>query len=251
MPLGLEEISNQKKQITEKQKLHKIANGFNNFSRAFFAINGALLLIGGMPGVGIAFLSTAVANHLSLNNRGKIEKNKLEQLTREEDHINKIKKNPLDGSKEMTVKRVKKVNELAERKEQTESKRKISSFASGLSTLFQWGSLAAAVCVPNIGWVAALALGAKYLTGKSKIETAKEDDLLALRLNNLNLDLTLTKAVASQPRKASGVTNETPIVVNNSKTKASNKLDDEMLVEKYIESLDGIGEEEISKQYRK
>ena len=246
-----QEIQNQKNRVTNVIKSHESLKGINSFGTYFWGITGALLVIGGMPGVGIAFLSNAAANYLTRKDRGQIEKNKLELLNKEEEHIKKVTENPIDGSREMTARRVAKVNELTARKKEVSNQRKNAELGSKAATLFQWLSLAAAVCVPSVGWVSAIALGAKYLAGKKKIETAKEDDKLALRVNNLNLDLELTKAKAPSPR-AAGVANCERVVnsVNNKKVnqKAPNTLDDEMLVEKYVESLDGIGEEENIKQ---
>ena len=94
----------------------------------------------------------------------------------------------------------------------------------------------------------------KPITGKSKNEAAKEDDKLALRINNLNLDLELTRAKNPTPR-AAGETNDRVVekIEENQtvKEKAPCSLEDEMLVDKYIASLEGIGEEEKAKQYIK
>lgn len=249
-----EAIEREKTACNNAKKFHNVGNFLNQFGRAFFGICGGLLLVGGMPGVGVAFLSTAVANHLSLKNRGKIENNKLELLKKEEDHIAKVLKEPINGSREMTAKRMRKVRELEARKEDTSSKKNWSNFTHGLSTLFQWGALAAAVCVPAVGWVSALALGAKYLTGKSKIENSKADDMLALRINNLNLDLDLTSAQQPSQRAAAETIDETQVSDKNntaSKEKQAVNPADERIVDAYISALENMSEVTKNKQYKK
>lgn len=248
-----EEIKKEKEFTTTAKGSHGVGNFLNRACRAFFGICGGLLVLGGMPGVGVAFLSTAAYNHISLKNRGKIEDTKLELLKKEEEHIDKIKKEPINGSPEMTNKRKRKVQELQTRKEATSSKRKWTNFGKGFSTVFQWAALTAAVCVPAVGWVSALSLATKYLTDKSRIENAKEDDTLALRLNNLNLDLELTRAKPTTPRAAATTTADATKV-----RKVSDKVEtktyseaDERLVDAYIASLENSQQNETVKQYRK
>lgn len=249
-----QEAIKKEKEITEASKgTHGISNFLNQACRAFFGICGGLLVVGGMPGVGLAFLSTAAYNHISLKNRGKIENTKLELLSKESEHIDKIKKEPINGSSEMTAKRKRKVQELQTRKEATSSRRKWNNFAKGFSTVFQWAALTAAVCVPAVGWVSALSLATKYLTDKSRIETAKEDDTLALRLNNLNLDLELTKAQGATPRAAATTSaDDTKVrkVTDKVQTKTYSK-EDEKLVDAYIASLENVHQNETVKQYTK
>lgn len=254
LDLKKQDIENERTRVSETIKLQKFSNTLNSFGRVFWGVTGGMLLFGGMPVAGIAFLSTAIANHLNLNNRGKIEKNKLEMLKKEEEHIQKVKDNPIDGSREITAKRVRKVNELSARKETANKNRKNAEFLSGLSTLFQWGALAATLTIPGAGWLSAVALVAKYFSGEKKIETAKEDDMLALRLNNLNLDLELTRAKAPTPRAAGETKCEVVETTKENKKvveKAPYSLEDEMLVDKYVESLAGIGEEEKVKTFIK
>lgn len=248
-----EAIKKEKEFTTAAKGSHGIGNFLNRACRAFFGICGGLLVLGGMPGVGVAFLSTAVYNHISLKNRGKIEDTKLELLKKEEEHIEKIKKDPINGTPEMTNKRKRKVQELQARKEATSSKRKWGSFGKGFSTFFQWAALTAAVCVPAVGWVSALSLATKYLTDKSRIENAKEDDTLALRLNNLNLDLELTRAKGSTPR-AAATTNADAAKVREASEKVETKTyspEDERLVDAYIASLENAPQNDTVKQYRK
>ena len=235
------EIAQEKEIIKEKQSANKFFNGVNKFLRGFFGVTGGLLLVGGMPGVGIAFLSTAVANHISLKNRGKEEDAKLKYLGREAEHI------------EMTAKRINKVRELEARKDKTSSKKKWSKFADTCSNVFQWAALTAAVCVPAVGWVSALSLGAKYLTSKNKVEIADEDNKLALRLNNLNLDLDLTNAQQPSYRAAASTQGDA-----RKKEKANDKVEtktysreDERLVDEYIASLENTPQKETIKQYTK
>ena len=248
-----EAIAEEKKFLETAKETHGVGNFINKACRAFFGICGGLLLVGGMPGVGLAFLSTAAFNHISLKNRGKIEKTKLELLKKEEEHIAKIKSEPINGTPEMTAKRKRKVQELQARKEATSSKRKWGSFGKGFSTFFQWAALTAAVCVPAVGWVSALSLATKYLTDKSRIENAKEDDTLALRLNNLNLDLELTRAKGSTPR-AAATTNADAAKVREASEKVETKTyspEDERLVDAYIASLENAPQNDTVKQYRK
>ena len=246
-------IAQEKEIIKEKQSANKFFNGVNKFLRGFFGVTGGLLLVGGMPGVGIAFLSTAVANHISLKNRGKEEDAKLKYLDREAEHIENVTKNPINGSREMTAKRINKVRELEARKDKTSSKKKWSKFADTCSNVFQWAALTAAVCVPAVGWVSALSLGAKYLTSKNKVEIADEDNKLALRLNNLNLDLDLTNAQQPSYRAAASTQGDA-----RKKEKANDKVEtktysreDERLVDEYIASLENTPQKETIKQYTK
>lgn len=248
-----DEISAEQKDIKTKQQLYSVGNFCNGFCRAFFGITGGLLLVGGMPGVGIAFLSTAVANHISLKNRGKEDNTKLDYLTKEADHIKKIKDNPINGSREMTAKRVRKVNELNAKKEKTASRRKVASFGNGLANVGQLLALATAVCVPSLGWISAATLAAKYFARNAKVEASQEDDLLALRLNNLNLDLEVTRAKQPTPRAA--VTTEADTTkVREASDKVETKTysaEDERLVNAYISSLENVPQKETTKQYTK
>lgn len=246
------QIEKEKKDNTSVKDTHKIRNFINKVCRVGFGICGGLLVLGGMPGVGAAFLSTAAFNHIALKNRGKIENNKIQCLTREEEHIEKISKQPINGSKEMIAKRKRKVKELAARKEQTASKRKWANFGHGLSTLFQWGALTAAVCVPATWWVSGLSLAAKYYTSNKKIETAQEDDMLALRLNNLNLDLELTNSIEPTPRAAATTKEEQVVEETNDKVEEKTySEEDEKLVDAYISSLENVPQTEKAKQYTK
>lgn len=246
-------IAEEKKFIATKTSANGFWNGINNIGRVFFGITGALLLIGGMPGVGLAFVTTAIANHISLKNRGIEEQNKLDFLEKEEEHIANLANNPINGSREMTARRINKVRELEAKKEKTHSKKKWSSFANGFSNVFQWAALTAAVCVPAVGWVSCLSLASKYLSSKSKIESAKEDDKLALRINNLNLDLELTRAKQPSARAAVRTIDERENQKANQTTrqKVSSSIDDERLVDSYIASLENIGEPEKPKTFRK
>ena len=141
-----------------------------------------------------------------------------------------------------------KVNELSERKEKAESKRNFATITSGLSTVAEIVTVLAALSNPSIGWTAIIAVIAKYFTNKNKIEACKEDDLLALRLNNLNLDLILTRAIAPQER-AAGETQDERVEINGKAKQAAYSLEDEMLVDKYIESLVNTNSENKVKQY--
>ena len=246
----IEEIKEQENGINKTIKFQKKIDGLNKIGRVALAILGGMLIAMGTSGTGIALIAGAVANHLAVSNRGKIENNKLAQLKREEEHIKKVQQTPINGSEAMTVKRVNKVNELAERKEKAESKRKFATITSGLSTAAEIVTVLAALSNPSIGWTAIIAVIAKYITNKNKIEACKEDDLLALRLNNLNLDLILTRAIAPQER-AAGETQDERVEINEKSKQASYSLEDEMLVDKYIESLARIDEEENAKQYVK
>lgn len=248
-----QEITEEKKITENSKKTHGIGNFINKACRAIFGICGGLLVVGGMPGVGLAFLSTAAYNHISLKNRGKIENTKIELLKKEEEHIAKIKKESINGSAEMTNKRKRKVQELEARKEATSSKRKWNNFAHGFSTIFQWAALTAAVCVPAVGWVSALSLATKYFTDKSRIENAKEDDTLALRLNNLNLDLELTRAKGNTPRAAATVEADVNKVrkANDMVETKTYSQKDEKLVDAYIKLLENDPLKESVKQYTK
>ena len=246
----IEEIKEQENGINKTIKFQKKLDSLNKIGRVALAILGGMLIAMGTSGTGIALIAGAVANHLAVSNRGKIENNKLAQLKREEEHIKKVQQTPINGSEAMTVKRVNKVNELAERKEEAESKRKFATITSGLSTAAEIVTVLAALSNPSIGWTAIIAVIAKYITNKNKIEACKEDDLLALRLNNLNLDLILTRAIAPQER-AAGETQDERVEINEKSKQASYSLEDEMLVDKYIESLARIDEEEKAKQYIK
>ena len=246
----IEEIKEQENGINKTIKFQKKLDSLNKIGRVALAILGGMLIAMGTSGTGIALIAGAVANHLAVSNRGKIENNKLAQLKREEEHIKKVQQTPINGSEAMTVKRVNKVNELAERKEKAESKRKFATITSGLSTAAEIVTVLAALSNPSIGWTAIIAVIAKYITNKNKIEACKEDDLLALRLNNLNLDLILTRAIAPQER-AAGETQDERVEINEKSKQASYSLEDEMLVDKYIESLARIDEEENAKQYVK
>ena len=246
----IEEIKEQENGINKTIKFQKKLDSLNKIGRVALAILGGMLIAMGTSGTGIALIAGAVANHLAVSNRGKIENNKLAQLKREEEHIKKVQQTPINGSEAMTVKRVNKVNELAERKEKAESKRKFATITSGLSTAAEIVTVLAALSNPSIGWTAIIAVIAKYITNKNKIEACKEDDLLALRLNNLNLDLILTRAIAPQER-AAGETQDERVEINEKSKQASYSLEDEMLVDKYIESLARIDEEEKAKQYIK
>lgn len=246
----IEEIKEQENGINKTIKFQKKLDGLNKLGRVALAILGGMLIAMGTSGTGIALIAGAVANHLAVSNRGKIENNKLAQLKREEEHIKKVQQTPINGSEAMTVKRVNKVNELAERKEKAESKRKFATITSGLSTAAEIVTVLSALSNPSIGWTAIIAVIAKYITNKNKLEACKEDDLLALRLNNLNLDLILTRAIAPQER-AAGETQDERVEINEKLKQASYSLEDEMLVDKYIESLARIDEEEKAKQYVK
>ena len=246
----IEEIKEQENGINKTIKFQKKLDSLNKIGRVALAILGGMLIAMGTSGTGIALIAGAVANHLAVSNRGKIENNKLAQLKREEEHIKKVQQTPINGSEAMTVKRVNKVNELAERKEKAESKRKFATITSGLSTAAEIVTVLAALSNPSIGWTAIIAVIAKYITNKNKLEACKEDDLLALRLNNLNLDLILTRAIAPQER-AAGETQDERVEINEKSKQASYSLEDEMLVDKYIESLARIDEEEKAKQYIK
>ena len=246
----IEEIKEQENGINKTIKFQKKLDGLNKIGRVALAILGGMLIAMGTSGTGIALIAGAVANHLAVSNRGKIENNKLTQLKREEEHIKKVQQTPINGSEAMTVKRVNKVNELAERKEKAESKRKFATITSGLSTAAEIVTVLAALSNPSIGWTAIIAVIAKYITNKNKLEACKEDDLLALRLNNLNLDLILTRAIAPQER-AAGETQDERVEINEKSKQASYSLEDEMLVDKYIESLARIDEEKKVKQYVK
>ena len=246
------EIAEQEKSLKERIKLQKYGDNLNSIGKILWGVTGGILLFGGMPLVGLAFLSTAAANHLSMKNRSKVENNKLQMLEKEKEHIGKVKNTPIDGSRETTRKRVDKVNELTARKEKVSKERKNAEFASGLSRLVQWVGIAAAMTIPGMWWLPCVGLGARYLSEQKKIEKAAEDDKLALRINNLNLDLELTRAKAPSPR-AAGETKCT--VVEDAKTKEKSKSsytsETEKFIDKYVESLDGIGEEENVKQYIK
>ena len=246
----IEEIKEQENGINKTIKFQKKLDSLNKIGRVALAILGGMLIAMGTSGTGIALIAGAVANHLAVSNRGKIENNKLAQLKREEAHIKKVQQTPINVSEAMTVKRVNKVNELAERKEKAESKRKFATITSGLSTAAEIVTVLAALSNPSIGWTAIIAVIAKYITNKNKLEACKEDDLLALRLNNLNLDLILTRAIAPQER-AAGETQDERVEINEKSKQASYSLEDEMLVDKYIESLARIDEEENAKQYVK
>lgn len=246
----IEEIKEQENGINKTIKFQKKLDSLNKIGRVALAILGGMLIAMGTSGTGIALIAGAVANHLAVSNRGKIENNKLAQLKREEEHIKKVQQTPINGSEEMTVKRVNKVNELAERKEKAESKRKFATITSGLSTAAEIVTVLAALSNPSIGWTAIIAVIAKYITNKNKLEACSEDDLLALRLNNLNLDLILTRAIAPQER-ATGETQDERVEINEKSKQASYSLEDEMLVDKYIESLARIDEEKKVKQYVK
>ncbi len=245
-----ESIKEEKERIEAKKSTFKFSNFLNKFGRGFFGVTGALLLVGGMPGVGFAFMTTALANHIALKNRGIAEENKLALLKKEEEHITKITKEPIDGSKALTKRRVRKVNELVERKKKTSSKSKFYKVTDVVSNLLQWAALTTAVCVPPLSWVAGISVAAKYLTSKGKVESAKEDDTLALRINNLNLDLEATKAIAPTQRAAAETAyeKETSLQADTKKEKASYKVEDERLVDAYIASLENVGEIENPKQ---
>lgn len=249
-----EAINNERKKVATKQKVNNLRCFGNRVSRAFFGVTGGILLLGGMPIVGVSFLATALASHIGLQISDVEENNKLEFLAKEEEHIKNLKNTQLNGSRELTARRIRKVNELEARKANTSSKKNFSKFAYGLSTLFQWGALGATLVSPALGWVSVAACAAKYLTGKSKNEAAKEDDKLALRINNLNLDLELTRAKNPTPRAAGEINDRVVEKIEENQTvkeKAPCSLEDEMLVDKYIASLEGIGEEEKAKQYIK
>lgn len=246
------QIQKEKNDYNKLKKAHDVSNFINQACRAVFGICGGLLMIGGMPAVGAAFLSTAAFNHIALKNRGKVEDNKVQCLTREEEHIKKVSKGSIDGSKELIAKRKRKVKELEARKEQSASKRKWANIGHGLSTLFQWGALTAAVCVPATWWVSGLSLAAKYYTSKKKVETAKEDDILALRLNNLNLDLELTNSIEPTPRAAATAKEEQVVEETNDKVNEKTYTEeDEKLVDAYISSLENVPQTFKAKQYTK
>lgn len=237
------------KELNETKKgAHGLLNFANEFNKYFFGICGGLLLVGGMPGVGIAFISTAIANHISKQNRGKIENTKINLLTKEEDHISNITNNPINGSREMTIRRINKVRELQARKKETASKRRTATIGHSLATMFQWGALAAAVCVPATGWVSALALGAKYFSEKSKVEISAEDDKLAARINNLNLDLEVTNIKQPSPRAAAQTHDELTKVNDKTTQMNKGKTTNQRIVDEYVDMLDGIGENTPAKQ---
>ena len=58
-----QEAIKKEKEFTEAAKgANGVGNFLNRACRAFFGICGGLLVLGGMPGVGLAFLSTAAYN---------------------------------------------------------------------------------------------------------------------------------------------------------------------------------------------
>ena len=246
----IEEIKAEENKINKNEKIRKNLDRLNKFGRVALGILGGMLIAMGTSGTGIALIAGAVANHLAVTNRGKVENNKLEQLKREAEHIKKVQQTPINGSDAMTVKRVNKVNELSERKEKAESKRKFATTTSNIATIAEIVTVVAALSNPSIGWTAIAAVIAKYFTNKNKIEVCKEDDLLALRLNNLNLDLILTRAIAPQER-AAGETQDERVEINGKAKQAAYSLEDEMLVDKYIESLVNTNSENKVKQYVK
>ena len=97
-----------------------------------------------------------------------------------------------------------------------------------------------------------LSLAAKYYTSKKKVETAKEDDILALRLNNLNLDLELTNSIEPTPRAAATAKEEQVVEETNDKVNEKTYTEeDEKLVDAYISSLENVPQTFKAKQYTK
>ena len=61
-----EAINKERKKIATKQKVNNLRGFGNRVSRAFFGVTGGILLLGGMPIVGVSFLATALASHIGL-----------------------------------------------------------------------------------------------------------------------------------------------------------------------------------------
>ena len=78
--------------------------------------------------------------------------------------------------------------------------------------------------------------------------------MLALRINNLNLDLDLTSAQQPSQRAAAETIDETQVSDKNntaSKEKQAVNPADERIVDAYISALENMPEETKDKQYRK
>ena len=76
--------------------------------------------------------------------------------------------------------------------------------------------------------------------------------MLALRLNNLNLDLELTNSIEPTPRAAATTKEEQVVEETNDKVEEKTySEEDEKLVDAYISSLENVPQTEKAKQYTK
>lgn len=189
-----------------------------------------------IPLLGAALFGGAIASFESkLSNKKRME-NELGRLTREKKHISKVLTTGLNTSKELTQKRIRKVNSLIAENNKKTKKYKRWKKANDVALAGVGISLAVATFIPVIGLAAAaVTTGAKLIASNRLNRSHEELQINKNRVNNLITDINTIKLAESSARKRSK--QSSPVKQQAPRKTAEKTSQNAQSVQAYIDKL--------------
>jgi len=170
----------------------------------FSAISGAFCIFGGLSTVGLFAGIIAVEFKILNYLNKKFYKKRISILEKEKKHIEKVSNSEIESTNELNQKRIDKINDLSDKKDQLEECRKrnriTGAIAAGVS------SLATGVSAIFLPVLPVALIGGSITAGIINIAVAKlhkktsQIDLLSTRANNISNDLNIIASRNQQAR---------------------------------------------------
>lgn len=163
-----------------------IATGFASF--------GLVTTVLQLPLIGLPALATSIALGTGIYESRKRKNCVKERLLREKKHLDKVGKEGIDTSREISNKRVKKINELKKHKKRIESERKAGSMLNESLAFLCIATPLITISNPIIGLLVSSASAiAKIISEKVQTNETEHENIIINRINNLKNDLDLVR----------------------------------------------------------